>query len=122
MIRQRIRWVAILGLVMVAGACSGNEGTADGPEVGAAGAETSVRVENQSFNDMTIYVYERSQRVRLGSVPGLSTRTFRIPDRMLFGISSLQFEADPLGGNRSSISQEISVSAGQTLRLIIPPL
>lgn len=119
---QRMGWIAAFGLVLFVGGCSSNEGPADGPEVGAAAAETSVRVENQSFNDMTIYVYERSQRVRLGSVPGLSTRTFRIPDRMLFGISSLQFEADPLGGNRSSISQEIAVSQGQTLRLVIPPL
>lgn len=117
----RLRMGAVVAITMVAAACSANSEAADGPTTGAAEAETTVQVENQGFNDMTIYVYEGAQRVRLGSVTGLSTRTFRIPDRLMFGISSLRFEADPLAGSQNAISQEISVSAGESLRLVIPP-
>lgn len=103
-------------MLLLVGACASSQ-----EEPRTAGPETTIQVENQSFNDMTIYVYERSQRVRLGTAPGLSTRTFTIPDRMLFGISALRFEADPVGSSQTTFSDEIGVSQGQSLRLVIPP-
>lgn len=84
-------------------------------------AATTVQVENQAFQDMTIYVLDGTRRIRLGSVPGVSTRIFRIPDRLIFGISRLQFEVDPLASNRTAMSQHIPVSEGEQLRLVIPP-
>jgi len=91
-----------------------------GPEVGVP-PTTSVQVENQAFADMTVYVLEGGRRVRLGTVPGISTRTFEIPERLLFGVSSLRFQVDPIGSDQAPISHEITVTAGDTLRLIIPP-
>ena len=105
-------------LVLFVAACASST-TQGGPESNEPA--TTIEVDNQNFNDMTIYVYEGSQRVRLGSVPGVSTRTFRIPERLLFGISALRFQADPLGGGASPITGEIAVSAGESLRLVIPP-
>ncbi len=85
------------------------------------GSPTTVQVENQSFLDVTVYVFEGGRRVRLGMVPGVSTRTLEIPERMIFGISLLRFQVDPLGSNRTPMSQEITVAPGQELRLVVPP-
>lgn len=82
---------------------------------------TTVQVENQGFLDMVIYLLIGSQRVRLGTASGSSTSVFRIPPQYVFGASSLQFLADPIGSNRSPISDTIVVSPGDQVRLIIPP-
>jgi hypothetical protein len=84
-------------------------------------AVTTVTVENQNFLDMNVYVLEGAQRVRLGTVPGISTRTLTIPERLVFGVGSLRFQVDPIGSARAPMSQEITVRAGDALRLVIPP-
>jgi hypothetical protein len=82
---------------------------------------TYLRVENQAFNDMTIYVLRGAQRVRLGIANGTSTTKLRIPDNLLFGPTSLAFYADPIGGTRTPVSQEITVSPGDEVTVTIPP-
>lgn len=82
---------------------------------------TRVRVQNQAFLDMTIYVYRGPQRVRLGVANGNSTTRFTVPSNMIFGATPLRFQADPIGGNRNSISEEITVSPGDEVTLTIPP-
>ena len=81
---------------------------------------TTVRVENRNFLDMKIYVLRGSERIRIGTVTGNSTQTLRIPDGVIVGSSLLQFIADPIGGNQTPISQEISVRPGDEIGLIIP--
>lgn len=89
----------------------------------AAGTEqrTTVRVDNRSYLDMNIYLISGSQRIRLGTAGGNKQTTLRIPPQYIFGVSSLQFMADPIGGNRTPVSDTISVSAGDEVQLIIPP-
>lgn len=82
---------------------------------------TRLRVENQAFLDMTIYVYRSSQRVRLGTATGNSVTRLTIPANMIFGATPLRFQADPIGGNRTPISSEITVSPGDEVVLTIPP-
>ena len=82
---------------------------------------TTLRVENRSFLDMNVYVLQSSQRVRLGRAGGNSTTTLTIPANMIFGVTALRFLADPIGANRLPISEEISVSEGDEVQLIIPP-
>lgn len=82
---------------------------------------TTVRVENQGFSDMVIYLINGGQRIRLGTATGNGTTTFTIPPQFVFGVSSLQFLADPIGGNRTPVSDAIQVSPGDQVRLIIPP-
>ena len=83
-------------------------------------APTYLRVENRAFLDMTIFVYRSSQRIRLGSATGNSTTRLRIPNDLIFGSTPLRFQADPIGGKRQSVSQEISVSPGDEVILMIP--
>jgi hypothetical protein len=73
---------------------------------------TTVRVENRNFLDMKIYVLRGSERIRIGTVTGNSTQVLRIPEGVIVGSSLLQFIADPIGGNQTPISQEISVRPG----------
>ncbi|MDQ4079132.1 MAG: hypothetical protein M3125_00090 [Gemmatimonadota bacterium] len=84
-------------------------------------AEAFVRVENRSMLDMTIYVMRSSERRRLGLVNALSTQTLRIPSVLVEGAGILRFQADPIGGSRTPVSQEIMVSDGDVVTLIIPP-
>ena len=82
---------------------------------------TILKVENQAFLDMTIYVYRSSQRIRLGIANGNSTTKFTIPANLLFGSTPLRFQADPIGRNRQPVSQEITVAPGDEVTLTIPP-
>ena len=109
--------VAAATLLAAAGCKSSGAGT----EGGARRAEAFVRVENRSMLDMTIYVVRSSERRRLGLVNALSTQTLRIPSVLVEGAGILRFQADPIGGTRTPVSQEIMVSDGDVVTLIIPP-
>ena len=82
---------------------------------------TRLRVENQAFLDMTIYVYRSSQRIRLGTATGNSVTRLTIPANLIFGATPLRFQADPIGGSRAPISSEITVVPGDEVVLTIPP-
>ncbi len=83
---------------------------------------TMLQVDNQSFLDMNIYlVTTGGARIRMGTASGNSSTTLRVPSTYVFGGSELRFLADPIGSNRTPISQGITVFPGDTVRLIIPP-
>ncbi|MEW5917388.1 MAG: hypothetical protein AB1762_13340 [Gemmatimonadota bacterium] len=84
--------------------------------------ETVLQVDNQSFLDMNIYlVTTGGARIRMGTANGNSTTRMRIPPTHIFGGTEIRFLADPIGSNRTPISQGITVFPGDTVRLIIPP-
>jgi len=95
--------------------------TAAGRRQAAATPRTTVSVENQALLDMTIYVISGSQRIRLGTARGLNTTELTIPPSIVFGVSTLRFQADPIGGSRTPVSETISVSEGDEVVLRIPP-
>ena len=81
-----------------------------------------VRVENRSTFDMTIYVIrDGAQRIRLGTANGNSSSRFRIPPDLIFGPTTLRFQADPIGSSRAGTSEEIVATPGDEVRLVIPP-
>ncbi len=107
-----------LGVMLVTlAACS----TAAGRRQAAEIERTTVSVENQALLDMTIYVISGSQRIRLGTARGLNTTVLTIPSNVVFGISTLRFQADPIGSSRTPISESISVTEGDEVVLRIPP-
>lgn len=115
---QHARWAMAVICIALAGACSSNAKSDEAVEPVPA---TRLRVQNQAFLDMTIYVYRSSQRIRLGTANGNSTTRLTIPRNLIFGATPLRFQADPIGSNRASISQEITVSPGDEVTLLIPP-
>ena len=115
MFTRRLFLVASLGLAL--GACGGSKNrSAPIPQ-----PRTTLRVENQGFSDMTIYAIRSGQRVRLGNAPGNTNTVFTIPANLIFGATPLRFLADPIGSNRTPVSDEITVQAGDQVRLVIPP-
>jgi hypothetical protein len=116
---RRVMWmVAALGVLVMMTACyRQNE-----PDTAAEPVPpTILRVENQAFLDMTIYLVRSSQRIRLGIATGNATTRFTIPQNMIFGATPLRFFADPIGGSRTPVSEEITVSPGDEVTLTIPP-
>ena len=80
-----------------------------------------VEVDNQGVLDMTIYVMRGAERVRVGIAGGLKKTSLPIPPNIVFGPTTLRFLADPIGSNRNSVSDEITVSPGDTVTWIIRP-
>ena len=62
---------------------------------------------------------EVGQRSRIGIAPGNKITTLTIPGYLIIGTSYLRFIASPLAGNRSPVSEEINVSPGDQLVMII---
>lgn len=116
---QRTLKMMLVASLTLAGACSLSRNEADEPTEPVP--PTRLRVDNQAFLDMTIYVYRNSQRVRLGTATGNSVTRLTIPPNMIFGATPLRFQADPIGGNRTPISSEITVAPGDEVVLTIPP-
>ncbi len=82
---------------------------------------TTLRVQNQAFSDMTIYLVRGAERVRLGTARGLATVFLTIPASALHGPTPLRFVANPIAGSRQPVSEEITVTAGDEITLMIPP-
>src|SRR5512146_1753109 len=82
---------------------------------------TLLKVENQGFADMNIYVLSEGRRVRLGMVTGNSSATFTIPPDLVGGAREMRFLADPIGGSSRPVSDNISVLPGDQVSLVIPP-
>jgi len=82
---------------------------------------TLLKVENQGFADMNIFVLSEGRRVRLGTVTGNTTATFTIPADLVGGAREMRFLADPIGGSSRPVSDDISVLPGDHVSLVIPP-
>jgi hypothetical protein len=90
--------------------------TAPGPETPAM-----LQVENQGFADMVIYAVNSGQRIRLGLATGNTTKSFTLPAYLVRNGVPIRFLADPVGGNRTPISEEMAVQPGDVVSLTIPP-
>jgi hypothetical protein len=115
---MKMKTLAMSLSLLGAFACNGfarGSGSAD------QSAPTALRVDNQGFTDMNVYALRSAQRVRLGLAPGHANTIFTVPAGLMNGLTQLRFIADPIGGVRPSVSEEITVSPGDSVVLTIPP-
>jgi len=117
MSRARIAFSAGLLALVIAG-CGGRSSTEVEPNI-IPDTPTVLKVENNRFNDMRIYVYQGGQRVRVGTAGGKQTTTIKLAKSLVFSGSRLRFEAVPIGGQGSSVSEEITVSPGEEITIRI---
>ena len=112
---SRTRWIAGIVIVLVVACSAGpaRRASSDSPTV--------LEVQNDANLDMTIYVTARGSRTRLGLATAHRTSWYTIPQRLMFGLTPLQFQADPVGRGSLPVSQEITVEAGDTVVFRIPP-
>lgn len=113
--RRTVQLAVALGLSFSLGACGGKRV----PETADPQGSTMLEVKNNSYLDHNIYLLQGLQRVRMGTARGLATSRFEIPRQYVFGVSSLQFLADPIGSNVTPISERISVAPGDIVVLEI---
>jgi hypothetical protein len=114
--RQRCLYLA-LSLTVAAGCRSGG---ASAQSEGRP-TTTTIDIQNEDFNDMTVYVLVNGQRTRLGIAYGNKTTVLTIAPYLINGTSYLRFVANPLAGNRTPVSEEIDVSTGDQLVMVINP-
>jgi len=103
-------------LVVLTGACHRPAAAPINPR-----AEVAVTVENQNFLDMNVFLVRGGQRLRLGTVPGLSSRILMVRPELIGYGTEVQFEIHPIGGRGNPLSETISVRPGDVIHLTIPP-
>ena len=104
-------------LVLLAPACAKRAE----PEEAAPVPEAILEVDNRRFYDMTIYVIRSGTRLRIGVAPGLSVTNFPLKRHVIGNGTDLQFLADPIGGGRTPVTQQMFVGPGEIVRLTISP-
>ena len=117
-IRTQMGRLMVLLVLIVLAACTGNtrrDRHSPRPE------PATVRVQNQAWTEMTVYVVASGQRVRLGNVNGNSNTVLRLPESIVGMGRSVRFMVDPLGSSRTSNSFEIHVRPGEQVTITIPP-
>ena len=131
--RRGIRtiWGLAFGTLVLTAACaSGGQpkqkapSTADAVDLNGEGRSgaTTVVVDNQNLNEMTIYAYQGTQRQRLGRARASATTELRIPSSMVSGPVQMRFYAEPMvtGGQRAYLSEMIFVEPGDQVDFLIP--
>ncbi|HEU4584701.1 MAG TPA: hypothetical protein VFR95_03080 [Gemmatimonadaceae bacterium] len=76
---------------------------------------TSLRIENQNWLDVNIYVVHDGQRSRLGSATAAHTTQLEIPPTLLGQLGAIRLIADPVGSPQAITSQAVVVKPGTRL-------
>jgi len=136
--RRSVRtiWVLAIGALALVGACASGSGGPKKTPVPAAGGEavdlngdgkssngaTTVVVDNQNLNEMTIYAYQGTQRMRLGRAKSQGLTQLKIPPSIVNGVVQMRFLAEPMvtGGQRAYLSEMIPVQPGDQVDFLIP--
>jgi hypothetical protein len=111
-------WVALA--LLVAGCHHAAKPGAAEPPVPA----TTVKVENQSFFDVDVFVIQHGMSIRLGRAASLKTEVFTIPANFVTNSTELQFNLRPIGAAGAAATQRTqttSVQPGDQVVLMIPP-
>jgi hypothetical protein len=87
-------------------------------ELNTPETRTTLVVQNNNWSEMVIYVVRGSTSARLGSVAGLATAKFPIPDVLSGGpYGEVRIMADPIGSNRVYTSEVIHIVPGTQVEL-----
>ena len=87
-------------------------------------AQTTARIVVEATNnntlDVDVFVLVGQQRIRLGSVVTGQTQSFDLPAQAA-NAGQVRLAADPVGSRNAYVSDPVSVSDGQRIRLVIAP-
>lgn len=81
---------------------------------------TTVKIDNQNYQDFDVYVLGFGQRIRLGRVASLSTEVFTIPAAIVTVSTDLRFELHAIGARTNPRTERIMVRPGDQVQLTIP--
>ncbi len=106
-----------LGLVaLLLGCAAKSEDNDQDVEPSPANVEMALEVENHNWSDIVIYLVRGTAEDRLGMVGALNTKTFVFPFRKLGSGNDVRLRADPIGGPRSFVSENLLVQPGQWVK------
>lgn len=105
-----IVWAA-LGL-----GCTHALGRSDGP---AFENGVELIVTNNNWLDEVVYSYHAGQRIRIGTVTGLSTAVLHVPAHAIQPPNGLQLLVHPIGGFRDELTDLVTLAPGQHPELTI---
>jgi hypothetical protein len=114
--RVRILWLSgVLGLAL--GCAASRPQTSPSPVPTTAAADSKgripVRIDNQNYSDLDVYLLSRGTRVLLGSVTGLTRATLMLPTGSALTDGRVQLQADPLGAVAPIRTPQLLVSPGE---------
>jgi hypothetical protein len=114
--RVRTLWLSgVLGLAL--GCAASRPPTPPSPVPTTAAADPKgripVRIDNQNYSDMDVYLLSRGTRVLLGSVTGLTRATLMLPTGSALADGRVQLQADPLGAVAPIRTPQLLVSPGE---------
>ncbi len=114
---MRIReWIVASALCATVLACrSGNSFQPSGP---APSGSVTLRVQNNNYADMDLYVVSEGLATRIGTVNGLGKDTFTL-DPSFFPSGDLRIIGVPIGGNGRASSGALIVAPGQSIDFTI---
>lgn len=78
-----------------------------------------VRITNNNPLDINVYAVNLGMRHRLGTVSSASSGTFQFALHDVGSSGDLQLLADPIGSRRTTLTQTIHVSPGQTILWVL---
>lgn len=107
---------AAVAALLAMGACAPAAQQPDGP---SAAPTSTVRVTNNNWADMNVFVVRNGMRVRLGTVTSLNTTTFRVPSAATRGVTQVRIVADPIGSSRGYVSEVLQLYPGQQVAMTV---
>ncbi|MCZ6917998.1 MAG: hypothetical protein O7I93_14575 [Gemmatimonadetes bacterium] len=110
---MKLRSIVMTSLLIVPTACA-TGGTATREEPVERRHDYTLEVRNQNFNAVTVYLYRRGARTRLGMVDGKTTRTYMFD----FGATEVRILMSFLAGG-CILTEEMGLVEGDDLLLIV---
>lgn len=95
------------------GPVSPQRAVADTP---AHAQQITVQVQNNNFSDMDVYAVSQGMTWRLGTVSGLETSTFTMPQGMVVPDEEVRLVFAPIGGWNYWVSPPVLVSPGDKVK------
>src|SRR5688500_8451059 len=108
-----------VGTTVAACAPAMNQAAGDEIYEEVAVGKTTLRVSNNSWQDMNVFLLRGSTRHRLGMVTSMNTSTFTIPMEVLSAASDVRLYADPIGSIYGWATQPLLINAGQEVSLTL---
>jgi hypothetical protein len=112
---RRLWLSGVLGLAL--GCAASRPPTSPSPVPTTAAADSRgripVRIDNQNYSDMDVYLLSRGTRILVGSVTGLTRATLMLPTGSALTDGRVQLQADPLGAVAPIRTPQLLVSPGE---------
>ncbi len=111
--------VVPLALLLSIGACAptGRKGAKAAPQLQRA--ETTVRITNNNWATVVVYLVRSGTPSRIGTVTSMRTEVLRIPRSLMPSTGSISLMVDPIGSRHTYISPVVQVAPGQQIEFNI---